>query len=185
MPPRRDGKPRALPLQRVFAPVLGKPCWNVKRGYGSFLTLEFGAPHLVVREPKEASATASLRVRRHLARRGVYVAGEWHLWLYCCAWQVVECEKVVGDSTSNRRIERAAACLNGQKLVSVSVASRGVRTIFQFDLGACLKTAPYDRTSEQWFLYEPSGSVFVVKAGRRYSHADANIPVHASQWQKF
>jgi hypothetical protein len=31
--------------------ILGKPCWNVKRGHGSFLTLEFGQPHLVVWEP--------------------------------------------------------------------------------------------------------------------------------------
>ncbi len=39
-------------LAEAFAPVIGRPCWNVKQGFSNFLTLEFGNPSLVVREPR-------------------------------------------------------------------------------------------------------------------------------------
>jgi len=32
-------------FQKLFGEVYGLPCWNVKPGYGSSLTLEFGQPH--------------------------------------------------------------------------------------------------------------------------------------------
>jgi hypothetical protein len=63
-------------FHRVFREIYGKPCWNVRPGYGSFLTLEFGKPHLDVREPAAASKDDSLRVQRLLARRSVFVHGE-------------------------------------------------------------------------------------------------------------
>jgi hypothetical protein len=37
-------------FEKVFKGILGKPCWDVKPGHGSFLTMEFGKPHLEVRE---------------------------------------------------------------------------------------------------------------------------------------
>lgn len=147
--------------------------------------MEFGSPHLDIREPSEASPTAPLHVRRLLARRQVSVAGEWHLWLYCCAWQVLERGRVVGDWTTNPRIERAAAKLNGQKLLSVAVAKRGVSTTFEFDLGGRLETTPFNRSGEQWHLYEPGGTVLTIKAGRFYSHEDGDVSPGAKMWHKF
>ena len=66
---------------------------------------------------------------------------------------------VIGDSTTSRRIDRAARELNGQKLVDVVINPRGARTRFVFDLGAELETRPFDRSREQWLLYEPGGHV--------------------------
>jgi hypothetical protein len=70
------------PLRRAFAPVTGLPAWNVRKGHGSFLTLEFGKPHLVVRQPIVAAPEASDEVRTALRHRSVYPHGEWHLWIY-------------------------------------------------------------------------------------------------------
>src|SRR5947209_15880038 len=103
-----------LPVDAVdapFRPVYGLPCWNAKEGYGSFLTMEFGEPHLVIREPR-SRPEFSPRLRRALARRLVTVRGEWHLWIYCCQWYVYTGKKLVGDAdlegSTKRRIRRAA-----------------------------------------------------------------------------
>jgi hypothetical protein len=57
------------PLRQTFAPLIGSPAWFVRKGYGSSLTMEFGNPHLVIRQPKAASPQVSDHVRRALARR--------------------------------------------------------------------------------------------------------------------
>ena len=54
-------------IQDLFKPLLGQFAWNVRGGVGSMLTLEFGAPHIIVREPdrpprcdvRESSAASS------------------------------------------------------------------------------------------------------------------------------
>jgi hypothetical protein len=166
----------------VLADVLELPCWGVKRGQGSFLTLEFGEPHLLIREPVQTTST-SPRVRRTLARRHVYVAGEWHLWLYCCNWRLLSGARVVGDSSAVRRVERAARHLDGQRLLGVSLRPRGARTRFIFDLGATLETWPYDRTSEQWHLYTPDGRVLTFRADRKYAVTKANETALTSAWR--
>ena len=167
---------------RSFNPIYGRPCWGVQPGYGTFLTLEFGEPHLTVREPRDASPDVSPRVRKLFARRNVTVRGEWHLWIYCCNWTVLEDGKVIGDSTSNRRIKRAAEALNGQQLESFTFKQRGCKSTFDFDLGAVLETRPYDRASEQWLLYQPSGKVLTLRADKKYSHHAKDAPPSTERW---
>jgi hypothetical protein len=155
-------------IERSFSKLLGMPCWGVSRGFGSFLTLEFGAPRLIVREPVVTSTEASPRVKRVLAKRSVHVRGDWHLWIHSCEWRVQAQGKLIGDWTTPRRIQRAARELNGQSLQEVTVGRRGAATRFAFDLGAELETKPYDRSGEQWLLYEPDGTVLTWRADRKY-----------------
>jgi hypothetical protein len=56
-----------------------------------------------------------------------------HIWIYCCDWAVVVDGRIVGDSATTRRIDRAARELDGQRLVDVRVKPRGARTQFLFD----------------------------------------------------
>jgi len=161
--------------------LYGLPCWGVKRGYGSFLTLEFGRPHVHVREPYQSTAK-SRRVREAAAGRLVTVHGDWHLWIYCCDWRVFHGSRLVGDSDSNRRADRAARYLNGQKLVKAQVVPRGMRTSFEFDLGGRLETKPFDRTREQWLLYEPNGNVLIIRANRRYSYGPGDRSPTRQKW---
>src|ERR1700735_2388995 len=101
-------------FQKVFRELYGEPCWNVKPRYGSSFTLEFGRPHLDVREPTAANKDASKKVRRLLARRSVFVHGEWHLWIYSCAWEVLSNGRHVGNGSAKRSMRRAADFLDGQ-----------------------------------------------------------------------
>ena len=51
-------------INDIFQPLYGKPCWQVKQGYGSFLTFEFGEPHLHIREPRQVSDQVSEKVKK-------------------------------------------------------------------------------------------------------------------------
>jgi len=169
-------------IERVVRRLYGKPCWGVKPGVGSFLTLEFGKPNLQVRDPVVATKGASASVRQTLARRRVRVHGEWHLWIYCCHWEVLSGNKRIGDSSTKTKMRRAAEFLSGQKLIGFSVSPRNVNCVFDFDLGASLKTRPYDENGEQWLLFGPSHKVLTLRADGfcKYDRSD----VHEDQGRR-
>lgn len=155
--------------------MYGRPCWNVKPGYGSSITLEFGKPHLEIREPIIAS-TRHLKVRRLFARRNVFVHGEWHLHIYDCAWEVLNNDKHVGNGSTKRSMQRAAKLLDGQKLIKFSFTPKDLQCLFEFDLGGALKTVPYDGKGEQWILFTPERKVLILRADRCYQYVPADVP---------
>jgi hypothetical protein len=65
-------------LADAFDPVRGLPSWEVRRGHGSFLTLEFGAPSVEVGDVRTLR-TPIAGERLPVPSRGAYVRGEWHL----------------------------------------------------------------------------------------------------------
>lgn len=163
-------------FERAFRRIYGKPCWKVGAGYGSFLTFEFGRPHLRVREPIAVKKRASAKVRARLTRRNVVVHGDWHLWIYGCEWEVFCRGKRIGDRSTKTKVRRAIDFLDGQKLTQFSISPRKVECVFRFDLGAVLRTRPYDHESEQWLLFEPSHKVLVLRADGCYHHIRSDMP---------
>ena len=159
-------------FQTMFSQVYGKPCWRVTHGHGSFLTFEFGDPHLEIREPIVPKAEVSPAERDQLMSRKVFIHGDWHLWIYCCAWRVLRGDTLVGDSSSSRAgMEQAADFLDGQKLLQFSITTDGVRCRFDFDLGGTLETWPYDNNSEQWLFFDgPTHKVLTLRADGYFSH---------------
>ncbi|MGV3722671.1 MAG: hypothetical protein ACO1SX_17350 [Actinomycetota bacterium] len=172
-------------IESSFQALYGLPCWNAKSGYGSFLTMEFGAPHLEIREPREPKPDASDAVRRFFEKRHVVVHGEWHLWIYCCEWWVYTGDRLVGDSdpegSTKERIDLAARELDGQKLVSVAVDATCGESVFTSDLGSRLVTKP-DDDSVQWYLYEPNGFVLSYRADGRISHQPGDTSPDEERW---
>jgi len=175
--------PVASIFQKVFSGVYGNPCWNVKPGHGSFLTLEFGRPHLEVREPTVAAKDCSLKVRRLLARRNVFVHGEWHLRIASCAWEVLSNGKHAGNGSTKPSMRRAATVLDGQRLIRFSFTPQDLLCVFEFDLGGILRTVPYDRKSEQWVLLTPARKVLTLRADRRYRYMLADLPNDQGPWK--
>jgi hypothetical protein len=175
-------------VAQVFVPLRGLPAWNVRRGYGSFLTLEFGAPQLVIREPRVASTRSSAKVRKLRARRLVNVTGDWHLWIYCCNWRIDTGGKTLAVSeASNQRIDKAAKELNGQRLIDVFVDPATGASAFTFDLGATLRTWPWepdgDGPYEQWMLYiRETGDVLTWREDGCYSLGPGNRLPEEKVW---
>jgi len=156
-------------------PILGPPTWGVKQGYGSFLSFEFGEPSLEVHERQSND--------RGL-RRSVYVQGEWHLWIYCCHWKVIQDEEQLAWSEdTNELISHAADSLNGQKLLAVNVDPATGRSVFTFDLGGSLETWPYgdDPTDEQW-IFLTGTEAFAYRADGLYSHDPSDTPPDKNRW---
>jgi hypothetical protein len=80
------------------------------------------------------------------------------------------------------KICRAAKFLDGQKLIRFSVSPRTVNCIFDFDLGASLKTRPYDKESEQWLLYGPSQNVLTLRGDGFYQYVSSDVPEDHPRW---
>lgn len=163
----------------VFTPIYGKPCWQVHQGYGSFLTFEFGEPHLTVREPRPSSKVPTIA-----ARRLVVIHGDWHLWAYLCDWRILSHGRFMAHCESSRSIiSKATSELNGQLLQRVTV-HKSLMTVFEFDLGGRLETRPniqaYGKTSTLWHLYEPSGEVFSLRSDGKYDHGPGDSK---DKWQ--
>lgn len=163
--------PSTDPVQQVLKRLYGKPCWNAKQGYSSFLTFEFGKPRLFIREPRRVDHVKSPRVRKALSRRQVWVHGEWHLWIYGCHWTIFqEGARLATSSSSSSRIERAARELQGQALVNVSIAPKNGDSRFEFDTGGVLETRAYSRSSVQWLLYDPTKRVLQIRGNGKYGY---------------
>ena len=173
---------RVVPVfEKVFSKIYGKPCWLVRDGYGSTLTFEFGKPHLQVREPR-AARNVSPRIRAVLAKRRVFIHGDWHLWIYACDWKVFSRGKLVADSSTQSRAGRATSFIDGQKLTRFSISVKTLECSFHFDLGAILKTRPFDKVSEQWLLYDPSHKVLTLRADGLYQHGRSDLPPAREKW---
>jgi hypothetical protein len=152
------------------------PCWNVRQGYGSFLTFEFGDPHLIVEEH-------ILHLKDRPPRRVVTVRGAWHLWIYCCSWSIRQQGRTIATSASSeRKIRSANSYLHGQALTKVSVDVVRGRSVFDFDLGGSLVTRRYDQDAEQWMLFEPTGQVLTIRADGRYAYRPGDTPPEQTRW---
>lgn len=162
----------------AFAPILGRPAWQVKQGHGSFLTLEFGEPRLLIDEPKE---------RRGRRYRIVTIRGDWHLWVYCCSWDIFQDgERLAHSESDHQTIEKATNQLDGQHLEKLWIEPGTVATRFEFDLGGILSTFPFesddDEPNEQWMLFEPSGRVVSIRSDNRFSYHPGNTPPSEVRW---
>ena len=148
-------------IEAVFAPLIGQLVWAVEGGFGTFITLEFGSPHLRIEEPITASRSASDRVRRNLARRRVFPTGDWHLWIQSGEWSVttVNGSTSSDEETDNWWKERLDD-VSGQRLLSVESAEPG-RLALRFDLGGLVEVGPGDieRDNDVWTLYPWTGDI--------------------------
>ncbi len=158
----------------IFRRLREHPGWNVHRGYKSFVTFEFGRPHLENRGIIDGRD----RKRLPLRTRSVYVRGDWHLWIYCCDWAVTQDGKPIArSSSSNDDIDRACACLCGQKILGITVVPETGKTVFSFDLGGVMLTQPMaGEVIEQWSLRCPGEKVFLFRSDGYFAFSKCDLP---------
>jgi hypothetical protein len=127
----------------ILRPLVGRIAWGVERGAGSAFHLEFGEPHLVIREPVTPRHARSTKAQRALQRRRVYVVGDWSLWVEYGDWTLHTNEGALDSTVSpGAEADQVLRDLDGQKLLTVAPGQRAHACVLTFDLGAVLEIWP-------------------------------------------
>jgi hypothetical protein len=115
----------------MFEQMYGLPSWHVEQGHGSFITLEFGEPHVEIGEIRSHPFFITDGQQARFPRRLAHVHGDWHLWIYQCHWSISVEQQLLAHSESDRvTIARALGVLNGQaNRTPMSDAERGVHVV--------------------------------------------------------
>ena len=156
-----------LDAKELFRPLIGKHAWQVRRGYGTFLTMEFGEPHLEIREPRAVDSDASKSVRRGFERRRISVVGDWHLWVQYCMWTVrTKNLEASSEESDLSKIDTCLEELDGQALLVVEEDFAASVCTLHFDLGAIVTLSPSPEFLEDdlWMLYCPDRNTFAYRA---------------------
>lgn len=148
-----------IEIQEKLQGVIGKKAWGVKRGVGSFITIEFGTK-MPSKTPKGGSH------------------GEWHLWVYGGEWRLENEEHVVVASEDDpKKIEIEIQCLEGCTLQSFEIMTPALDAILTFDQKIILRIfgiyseETEDRGMDSWLLYTPdAGNVITVHPGGKWSY---------------
>jgi hypothetical protein len=148
--------------------------------------MNFGEPHLDIREPIKVRSSSAV-VRRAFSYRNVTVSGKWWLWVFCAFWKLSlrDLGPVTGAS-SFRSIQYALLRLNGQRLSCATVDPTTAATRFEFDLGGVLDVRRFERGSkeEMWTLYKPNGYCLSVRGDGQYCHELKTSAPSEDCWRK-
>jgi hypothetical protein len=109
---------------KIFQPFVGQMAWLLQRGVGSFLTVQFGKPHLRIKEPSVPRYAKTAWIKRDFRRRRVFVKGDWQFWIQC-EWKLsTQTGTLTSDHRPGTRWDECLQDLNGQILLSVAKAKR-------------------------------------------------------------
>ena len=152
-------------IQDLFRPLIGQKAWGGKVGWGSFVTIEFGARHLEDR----------------------HFHGDWHLWLYQCDWELRSGERLLAHSESKKGIMQLAINnLNEAQLTDFSFDARQMTSTLTFGRQLHLACKPYpDATPDEecWMLFMPNQKVASLRSSG-LELVTARAPSHANQLGK-
>jgi hypothetical protein len=156
--PEMKGQQRTLntaSIVDVFRPLQNQMCWGCKRGYGSFLTIEFGAPHLRIREPFLEGDVSEGKHKQRLLGRRVRVVGDWHLWIQDASWRFeVGQAKIESSRFDAAKLDAALPLLDGQRLTSVEFDVARQELHWSFDGDGHLFAWPDDEAEgDCWSLF--------------------------------
>lgn len=152
--------------QDIFRPLIGLPAWQVRRGHGSFLTMEFGEPHLEIRQPRVVVGEVDERVKKNFQRRRVFVLGKWHFWVQYCNWTLVNPNgRVSSDDTDTAKVDKCLGELDGQILIEVCEDINRASCDLKFDLGGVLMhwPSPEFLDDDQWTVHCEDKSVYAYQ----------------------
>jgi hypothetical protein len=135
--------------------LVGQYVWSVQSGVDTFLTMQFGEPHRLVREPIQASEGAGAVVTKILARRHITIKGDVSLFIQRSRWSISTKDAVVNWNSDAALVrEMAAYHLDGQKVLSA--VRRSDETVLEFDFGTTLRMGksmfPNDMKSVLWSI---------------------------------
>lgn len=139
-------------INKIIHPLLEMKAWGVSLGEGSFITIEFGNKIPIIGK----------NTRQH---------GEWHLWIYCCAWFIEKDGKILAASEDPKeKMNLAIRNLENRILKSLTLSPPAFETDIFFDKGIILHLFPvHSEDLDHWYLYTPDGNVLTIGPGTNWS----------------
>jgi hypothetical protein len=133
-----------------FNNIIGKSARNVKLGYGSFVTIDFGNDIETVIDTKKGKRTS--------------VRGEWHLWLYMCAWRIdKDNEPLIGNEDEKEIISKELEKVEGKKLLEFNLINNAFDMKLKFSDSIDINLFSNNvKDSKQWMLFTPDDYVLVA-----------------------
>lgn len=168
-------------LQELFDVI----CWDAKWDFNLNLSINFGQPHLRIREPKEVQ-TDKENIRNFFRLRQVTLRGDWLLWISDGYWKLsIKDFGVVTSASAYKPKSMALSRLEGQKLIGASVHADTVATNLDFDLGAKLSIRRTRIKSDDdiWSLYKPNGYVLSVRSDGKYKDQLSETNPDQFEWK--
>lgn len=105
-----------------------------------------------------------------MQRRQVEVFGDHQLWTEQCDWSIIECEKELVTSESDREaIASALAHIDGQFLKEIQIDPPCGECCFRFELDISFNLRRYvdfEPDDPLWSLYSPSSVISYIASGR-------------------
>jgi hypothetical protein len=145
--------------------IKGELVWFVRLSADNVLRMDFGSPHLKIREPISLDRGNSQAVIDALERRVVAPTGRWHLFISEAEWSVITKSYACSRPDTNvEAINTALRQLDGQRLVNVNQINEHGDCSLEFDLGGVLHMSSPElfgggQESEevQWTLFFEGG----------------------------
>jgi len=149
-------------LQKIVNNLVSLKARNVKLGYGSFITMDFGNDVEVVVKTKKG-------LHKH-------TRGEWYLWVYQCAWRIDKAGKpVVGSEDDRKIIEKLVKIIENKVLKKFDILTNSFDAKLTFSGGIVLYLFSYITVEvEQWKLFAPGNKVLVTGPGTKWSYRDSD-----------
>jgi hypothetical protein len=147
-------------IETTLDVLIGHAAWSVRHTHGSCFFMEFGNPHMQVREPLALREGMSKERALMRKRRRISLRGDWSLLVYASNWSLRAWEFSVDHEATPSEMEQPFLALDGQRLKSVCYVSLDKTTTLTFDLGAELRLWPnanVDEEADQWSLASIDG----------------------------
>jgi hypothetical protein len=138
-------------IKAKMAPLIRQKPWGVSLGFGSFITLEFGQPIPPSKEDKKTH-------------------GEWHLWVYMCAWRLEKNNKFIAGSGADRsELAKVVQMMEGMSIDSIEILPVAGDTIIYFEEELVLRIfSIYSSEDKLWMLFAPDGNVLSIYPGTNW-----------------
>jgi hypothetical protein len=148
-------------IKAKLAPLIGQKPWGVSLGFGSFITLEFGQ---AIPPSKKYKKTPK---KTH---------GEWHLWVYMCAWRLEKNNKfIAGSGADLSELAKVVQMMEGMSIDSIEILPVAGDTIIYFEEELVLRIfSIYSSVNELWMLFAPDGNVLKIGPGTNWYYKPGN-----------
>lgn len=150
--------------RKIQKALVERTPWEVSQGYGSFVDMHFG------KIIKETTKTGRART-----------FGEWHIWVYCCGWRILDKnDDVLAHSESSREeIEYFLSQMRGTALTALGYDPNTGELTLPFACGLAIRTSPEDeyyKDAEYVLIFTPDKHVLSFGPNKElaYRRSDAS-----------